>query len=130
MLHRGHMLLSIAIMCVPFWLSAVFALSPAEVLKLKQSGVSEATIQMMLENEAAGRVPSDKIEQSYATDGIGSWQLRDGRTIHSTGDRRLPLDFPTNYPTPAPYSPYADPYIFVTPEAGHGPHGQHGRQGR
>ena len=47
--------------------------------------VSEETIQMMLQNEAESRISSDLVEHGYATDHMGSWQLRDGRTIHSTG---------------------------------------------
>ncbi len=101
-----------------FCISPTLALTPAELLKLKEAGVSEETIQMMLENEAGSRVSPNKIEQGYATDHMGSWQLRDGRTIHSTGQRRLPLDYPTEYPTPPPYAPYADPHIILSPGAG------------
>ncbi len=73
---------------------------------------------MMLQNEAESRISSDLVEHGYATDHMGSWQLRDGRTIHSTGKRRLPLDYPTEYPTPPPYAPYADPHIILSPGAG------------
>ncbi len=104
------------------WSSPTLALTPAEVLKLKEAGVSEETIQMMLQNEAESRISSDQVEQGYATDHMGSWQLRDGRTIHSTGKRRLSLDYPTEYPTPPPYAPYADPHIILSPGAG--AHGQ------
>ena len=102
-----------------------FTPTPAEVLKLKDAGVSEETIQVMLENEADNRVPSDKIAQSYATEGIGSWQLRDGRTIHSTEKRQLPPDYPTAYPTAPPFSPYSDPHVIITPNSrGRGAYGR------
>ncbi len=104
------------------WSSPTLALTPAEVLKLKDAGVSEETIQMMLQNEAESRISSDQVEQGYATDHMGSWQLRDGRTIHSPGKRQLPLDYPTQYPTPPPYAPYADTHIILSPGAGG--HGQ------
>lgn len=100
------------------WSSPTLALTPAELLKLKEAGVSEETIQMMLQNEAESRISSDQVEQGYATDHMGSWRLRDGRTIHSTGKRQLPLDYPTEYPTPPPYAPYADPHIILSPDAG------------
>jgi hypothetical protein len=108
----------------PFWLvlvalvltllginGEVCALTPEEVLKLKAAGVSEETIQLMLRNESENKVSADKLEQGYATDLMGTWKLRDGRTITSTGKRQLPLHYPTEYPPPSPYAPYVYPYI-------------------
>lgn len=87
------------------------ALTPEEVLKLKKAGVSEETIQMMLEQEREGKGPPTMVEQGYATDHPGTWKLKDGRTITSTGKRQLPLHYPTEYPPLAPYTPNIYPYI-------------------
>jgi len=94
---------------------ATYALSPEEVLKLKAAGVSEETIQLMLRSESEHKVSADKLEQGYATDHMGTWKLRDGRTITSTGKRQLPLHYPTEYPPPSPYAPYVYPYVNVPP---------------
>ncbi len=123
--YRFYTSVIISLMLTAFWASVAFTLTPTEVLKLKEAGLSEETIQMMLQNEAESRISSDQVEQGYATDHMGSWQLRDGRMIHSTGKRRLPLDYPTEYPTPPPYAPYADPHIILSPGAGG--HGHHSR---
>lgn len=88
------------------------ALTPEEVLQLKKAGVSEKTIQMMLEQERDRQVPPSMTEQGYATGHPGTWKLQDGRTITSTGKRQLPLHYPTEYPPPAPYAPEITPYIF------------------
>ncbi len=120
--YRFYTLVIISLILTFFCISSTLALTSAEVLKLKEAGVSEETIQMMLQNEAESRISSGQVEQGYATDHMGSWQLRDGRTIHSTGKRQLPLDYPTQYPTPPPYAPYADPHIILSPGAG--AHGQ------
>jgi hypothetical protein len=95
--------------------SLVVALTPEEVLKLKKAGVSDETIQLMLEQEHDRRIPSDMVEQGYATDRIGTWKLYDGRTITSTGKRQLPLHYPTEYPPSAPYTPNVYPYVVTPP---------------
>lgn len=92
------------------------ALTPEEVLKLKASGVSEETIQLMLQNEKESKISVDKLEQGYATEHMGTWKLRDGRTITSTGKRQRPLHYPTEYPPPAPYAPYIYPYVNIPAE--------------
>jgi hypothetical protein len=51
------------------------ALTVAEILALKQAGVSEETLQMLLERER-----DDKAMALRA----GTWKLRDGRTVYST----------------------------------------------
>jgi hypothetical protein len=91
------------------------ALTPEEVLKLKAAGVSEETIQLMLQKEPEDKVSSDMVQQGYATEHMGTWKLRDGRIIHSTGKRQLPLHFPTEYPPPPPYMPQLYPYVFLPP---------------
>jgi hypothetical protein len=88
-----------------------FALTPEEVLQLKAAGVSEETIQLMLENARDRKLSPSLLEQEYATEHMGTWHLRDGRTIHSTGKRQLPLHYPTEYPPPPPYAPYISPYV-------------------
>jgi len=76
-----------------------WALSAEEVLQLKQAGVSDATIQQMLENErlkddqqnpppqrADDDVPNAAMqEQKFANDHIGTWNTSDGRVVLSTG---------------------------------------------
>jgi hypothetical protein len=86
------------------------ALTPEEVLQLKAAGVSEGTIQLMLENERERKLSPSLLEQEYAAEHPGTWHLRDGRTIHSTGKRQLPLHYPTEYPPTPPYPPYISPY--------------------
>src|SRR5581483_399731 len=93
------------------WGSASFALTPEEILKLKAAGVSEETIQLLLQKEQEEQIPASTVEQGYATDHMGAWKLKDGRTITSTGKRRLPLHYPTDYPPPSPYMPYMYPYV-------------------
>jgi hypothetical protein len=100
--------------------SAAFSLTPEEVLKLKAAGVSETTIQLMLQKEPEDKIPSRTLEQGYATEHMGTWKLQDGRTITSTGKRQLPLDYPTAYPPDSPYAPNIYPYVVSPP-----PEGQH-----
>lgn len=94
---------------------ASFALTAEEVLKLKAAGVSEETIQLLLQKAPDDQLPSDIIEQGYATEHIGTWRLRNGQTIHSTGRRQLPLHYPNVYPPLAPYSPPIYPYVIMPP---------------
>ena len=96
---------------LPWATSPVLALTPEEVLKLKAAGVSEETLQLMLQNEKEDKIPEDMREQGYATDHMGTWKLKDGRTITATGKRQLPLHYPTEYPPPSPYAPYIYPHI-------------------
>jgi hypothetical protein len=49
-----------------------FALTVEEIIALKKAGVSEETIQMLLERE-------EKAMEIRA----GTWKLRDGRTVYS-----------------------------------------------
>jgi hypothetical protein len=91
------------------------ALTPEEVLKLKAAGVSDETIQLMIKQEREQRVPPAMVEQGYATDRMGTWKLKDGRTITSTGKRQLPLHYPTEYPPPSPYLPNIYPYVVTPP---------------
>ena len=95
--------------------STTFSLTPEEVLKLKAAGVSEETIQLMLQNEQEKKIPAKTLEQGYATDHMGTWKLQDGRTITSTGKRQLPLHYPTEYPPDSPYTPNIYPYVVSPP---------------
>lgn len=69
----------------------VLALTAEEVLQLKQAGVSDETIQQMLENERqkneqqAADVPSAMKQDEFANDHIGTWTTSDGRVVLSTG---------------------------------------------
>lgn len=98
--------------------SIAFSLTPDEVLKLKAAGVSETTIQLMLQKEQENKIPSRTLEQGYATEHMGTWKLQDGRTITSTGKRQLPLDYPTAYPPESPYAPNIYPYVMTPPPEG------------
>src|SRR5258708_4098427 len=95
--------------------STTFSLTPEEVLKLKAAGVSETTIQLMLQKEQEDKIPSRTLEQGYATEHMGTWKLQDGRTITSTGKRQLPPDYPTMYPPDSPYAPSIYPYVVSPP---------------
>ena len=95
--------------------NAAFSLTPEEVLKLKAAGVSEPTIQLMLQKEQEDKISSRTLEQGYATEHMGTWKLQDGRTITSTGKRQLPLDYPTAYPPDSPYAPNIYPYVVSPP---------------
>src|SRR6266436_4850059 len=99
--------------------STAFSLTPEEVLKLKAAGVSETTIQLMLQKEHEDKIPSRTLEQGYATEHMGTWKLQDGRTITSTGKRQLPLDYPTAYPPDSPYTPNVYPYVVIPPPEEH-----------
>ncbi len=98
--------------------STAFSLTPEEVLKLKAAGVSETTIQLMLQKEQENKISSRTLEQGYATEHMGTWKLQDGRTITSTGKRQLPLDYPTAYPSDSPYVPNIYPYVVNPPPEG------------
>ena len=100
-----------------FFSPSGFALTPEEVLKLKAAGVSDETIQLMIQKEQEDKVPAEMRQQGYATDQMGTWKLKDGRTIHSTGKRQRPLHFPTEYPPPPPYLPQISPYVFFPPNS-------------
>jgi hypothetical protein len=101
-----------------------FALTADEVLKLRQAGVSDETIQKLLDQETADHPPARMTEQKYATDHIGSWNLDDGSVVLSTGKSDLP--YHTYDPTlpQSSYSPSINPYVFV------GPNGSAGASGR
>jgi len=68
----------LVVLLCPFWASA---LTPEQVIELKKEGVSEATIQRMIEQETKGKDP-------YATMGVKEIKDKDGNTviIHSTGE--------------------------------------------
>ncbi len=87
-------LLLIAMLATPSWAGTLTA---DQVLELRKSGVSDATIQKMLDNDSqamkdkqADRVPDSMVEQSYANEHIGSWTTKDGRRVFSTGKGDYP----------------------------------------
>jgi len=96
-------------------------LTTEEVLKLRESGVSDQTIRQMLENESQAqkaaqeaRVPDELVEQSYANEHIGTWHTKDGRRVFSTGKGDYPAHaFDPTIPSGQPQSP-----IGVFPYAG------------
>jgi len=62
------------------WPFLASALTPEQVIKLKKAGVSEKTIQMMIDQETKSSDP-------YATMGVKEIKDKDGNTviIHTTG---------------------------------------------
>ena len=69
---------SLAVLLWPFSASA---LTPEQVIELKKEGVSETTIQKMIEQQKREKDP-------YATMGVKEVKDKDGNTviIHSTGE--------------------------------------------
>jgi uncharacterized protein (DUF849 family) len=66
---------------VLLWPFSASALTPEQVIELKKEGVSETTIQRMIEQEAKAKDP-------YATMGVKEVKDKDGNTviIHTTGE--------------------------------------------
>ena len=100
--------------------TAAETLTPEQILELRKSGVSDATIRQMLENENQAmkdkqkdRVPDDMVEQSYANEHIGSWTTKDGRRVFSTGKGDYPNHaFDPTIPSSQPQSPVGVfPYV-------------------
>jgi hypothetical protein len=105
---------------------AAQALTADQVLQLKQAGVSDATIQQMLENERVkedqqhGNAPSAAMaNQKFANDHIGSWTTSDGRVVLSTGraDPQRDMFDPTVPQNPNDYSQQMNVYPYVFPGA-------------
>lgn len=95
-------------------------LTADQVLELRKSGVSDETIQKMLENEKqamkdkqADRVPDSMVEQSYANEHIGTWETKDGRRVYSTGKGDYPNHaFDPTIPSSQPQYPVGVyPYV-------------------
>ncbi|MBY0274949.1 hypothetical protein K2Z84_06390 [Candidatus Binatia bacterium] len=121
------------------------ALTAEEILQLKQAGVSDDTIQDMLQNERmkqqqkAADAPSAAMEQDkFANDHIGSWTTSDGRVVLSTGkaDPQKDVFDPTVPQNPADTTPMnVYPYVFTgagppgPPAPVIGPHGPIGGGG-
>lgn len=124
---------------------AAHALTADEILQLKQAGVSDDTIQDMLQNERlkeqqkAADAPSAAMEQDkFANDHIGSWTTSDGRVVLSTGkaDPQKDVFDPTIPQNPADTTPTSIyPYVFTgvgppgPPAPVIGPHGPIGGPG-
>lgn len=79
--------------------SEAAGLTVAEILALKKAGVSEETLQMLIERER-----EDKAMALRA----GTWKLSDGRTVYST--EGLPE---AEIPPPAAYVPCIYPEVNV-----------------
>ncbi|PKN18556.1 MAG: hypothetical protein CVU71_13835 [Deltaproteobacteria bacterium HGW-Deltaproteobacteria-6] len=77
---RKSILLLAGFLTVLLWPFPASALTPEQVIELKKEGVSEATIQRMIEQQAREKDP-------YATMGVKEVKDKDGNTviIHSTG---------------------------------------------
>ena len=77
-----HILLALLFIVMNSFLSPCYALTPDQIIKLKKAGVSDKTIQMMLEQErdARNENPSDTI-------GVREVKDKEGNvvTIYSTG---------------------------------------------
>lgn len=75
--------------------TAADALTVAEILALKKAGVSDETLQMLIERER-----DEKIMVLRA----GTWKLSDGRTVYATeglpnADAEPPVYMPCIYPS-------------------------------
>jgi hypothetical protein len=117
--------------------SAARALTAEEVLQMKQAGVSDETIQQMLENERlkdqqkVDDAPGAAMEQDkFANDHIGTWTTSDGRVVLSTGKADPQKDvFDPTVPQsgadqlPANVYPYVFPGAPGPPGPVMGPHG-------
>ncbi len=67
-------------------LAAAHALTVDEIVKLKQAGVGDATIQMLIQSEGTARA-------------AGTWRTKDGWIVHTTETReRRPVEEPGYYP--------------------------------
>ncbi|MEW6268228.1 MAG: hypothetical protein AB1689_02885 [Thermodesulfobacteriota bacterium] len=109
------------------------ALTAEEVLKLKEAGVSDETIQQMLANERAQADQSAATEQmqqqKFANDHIGTWTTSDGRVVMSTGraDPQKDVFDPTIPQSGGEYPMSVYPYVFPgapgPPGPVLGPHG-------
>jgi len=112
-----------------------WALTAEEVLQLKQAGVSDETIQKMLDNESQKQqqdaAPNAAMQdQKFANDNIGSWTTSDGRVVLSTGkaDPQKDVFDPTiqqsnGYQNQMNVYPYVFPGAPVGPAPVVGPHG-------
>ena len=119
------------------------ALTAEEIQQLKLSGVSDDTIQDMLQNERlkeqnkAAEAPSAAMEQDkFVNDHIGSWTNSDGRVVLSTGKADPQKDFadPTIPNSNADNMGSVYPYVFTgggppAPAPVLGPHGPIGGGG-
>jgi hypothetical protein len=95
-----------------------FSLTADEVLKLRAAGVSDETIQKMLDQEEDGQVPSSMVDQAYATKHMGTWNLPDGSVLYSTGvsrPRNPTIDQGDYWGGMPPYS--VNPFVVVPPPA-------------
>ena len=77
-----YVLLALLFIFMNIFLSPCYALTPDQIIKLKKAGVSDKTIQMMLEQERDAR-------QENPSDQIGVREVKDKEgnvvTIYSTG---------------------------------------------
>jgi hypothetical protein len=86
-----YALLALLFIFINIFLSPCYALTPDQIIKLKKAGVSDKTIQMMLEQEkdAKQENPSDQI-------GVREVKDKEGNvvTIYSTGrsSKQSPAD--------------------------------------
>jgi hypothetical protein len=78
---RKSIFLLTGALAVLLWPFSTSALTPEQVIELKKEGVSETTIQRMIEQQKMEKDP-------YATMGVKEVKDKDGNTviIHSTGE--------------------------------------------
>jgi len=88
-----------AVIALASFVAPAGALTVAEILALKKNGVSEETLQMLLDRE---------IEEKAMALRAGTWKLRDGRTVYST--EGLPE---VEVPPPSAYVPCIYPEVNV-----------------
>lgn len=81
--------------------SPIFSLTVDEILALKQAGVSEETIQMLLRQER---------EEGAAAERLGILRPRNGWIVHATPR----TEWPEGYSTPYPYPAFVYPFVEFT----------------
>lgn len=108
--------------------SSAESLTAEQVLELRKAGVSDETIQKMLDQgSSAGSLPGPLQQQAEATSHIGSWDLPDGTRVLSTGKSDMPNHFydPTigggSNQYPISVYPFVTPYGPGPGPAGGGP---------
>ncbi len=116
--HLGRVAAQVALCFVVFMsvYRVALALTADEVLRLRQSGVSDETIQKMLDQERSEKaeIPAAMVQQEYAQKHIGTWTTSDGSVVLSTGQSTNPDHYydPTLPGSGSNYPIGVYPYVF------------------
>jgi hypothetical protein len=113
-LQRTLLVIAVAATVLAWAFDPARGLTADEVLKLRAAGVSNETIQKMIDSESAQQPappPSDVVSEDYASHHIGTWDTPDGNVVLSTGKDRQPGFDPT-LPSSNQYPINVYPYVF------------------